>query len=176
MMVMVERMIVEDDDDDDDDGDMLVFGSILPLGELNVNPPPPREGVSWWQTSPTKIIKAKWDQLTWNQGINTRHKDVETKVTSAWMTPSLVSIYIYIDLWGLLPWINFSVSWPSLLLINTLLFILLGISPLLYLLCLERELAFYVYDGMNICRHLHIVYCLSIYLSEKPQVISFIWP
>ena len=30
------------------------------------------------------------------------------------------------------------------------------------LLCLERGLAFsYHYDDMNICRHLHVVYCLS---------------
>ena len=43
MMVMVERMLVEEDDDDDD-GDMLVFGSILPLGELNVKAHPPEKG------------------------------------------------------------------------------------------------------------------------------------
>ena len=40
MTVMVERMIVEEDDDD---GDMLVFGRILPLGELYVKAPSPEK-------------------------------------------------------------------------------------------------------------------------------------
>ena len=125
--------------------------------------------------------KSKVGALDW-LGIKASIPDIRTwkprswRANSAGMTPSLVSIYIYINLWGLLFWINFSVTWPSLLLINTLLFIFLGILPLISLLCFERELALNVYDGMNICRHLHIVYCLSIYLSEKPQVISFIWP
>ena len=106
MMVMVERMMVEedDDDDDDDDGDMLVFGSILPLGELNVKaPPPPQRGSKLMANLANQDYKSKVGALDW-LGIKASIPDIRTwkprswRATSAGMTPSLVSIYIYINL------------------------------------------------------------------------------
>ena len=94
MVMVVERMIVEEDDDG---GDMLVFGRILPLGELYVKAPPTKRRSNLMANLANQ---AKWDHLSWKQCINTRHKDVEIKVMASnlRLDDAIISVDIYINL------------------------------------------------------------------------------